>query len=531
MLDSGESDGNASRRLHSHNRSRGVPARKDIVHGIIFFYIQKFAQAATSGSASWLQLRQTVTTSSERYLPNQAYPDDEAVQLLQSLAEATDEPLPSLVERFGEFLGPHLVKVAGKHIDPQWRTLDLIENTESIIHTMVRATNPGAEPPVLEAVRQSPNELHLVYTSGRQLCMLAKGIMRGVARHYGEGITIEETSCMLNGDPFCCFVVQNQAHDTHTAKSPLSETIVFDPHSGEQLASGSGTFHSTQPFIERPSRDLPSSIGGFTIKSLIGHGGMGRVYRGHDSQLNRDVAIKLMHPSRAEDEVSRKRFLRESKATAAINHPHVITILQVGEHDRLPYIVMQHVDGPNLTDYREQCGGRIRIPEAVRIAREVTEGLAAAHETGLVHRDIKPDNVLLEGKQHRVRIIDFGLAREVDAEEARLTADGAVVGTPAYMSPERIGVEEVDAKSDLFGIGVLLYEMLSGRLPFEGKSMVSILAAIAQGKPPQLHTLAPEAPADLCDLVMQLLATDKADRPADAVTVAERLAKIETRLG
>jgi serine/threonine protein kinase len=192
---------------------------------------------------------------------------------------------------------------------------------------------------------------------------------------------------------------------------------------------------------------------------------------------------------------------------------------------------MQHVEGPNLSDYRNQCGGRVALADAVRIGRELAEGLAAAHENGLVHRDIKPDNVLLEGSKRRVRIIDFGLARDIDAEEARLTADGAVVGTPAYMSPERIGVEEVDAKSDLFGIGVILYEMISGRLPFEGKSMVSILAAIAQGKPPHLQTLAPEAPAALCDLVMQLLANNKADRPADAAQVAQLLADIERQLG
>jgi predicted hydrocarbon binding protein len=500
------------------------------VHGIIFFYIQKFTDIASSGT-TWSQLRQTVTASSSRYLPNQAYPDAEAVQLLQTLADATNEPLPSLLERFGEFLGPHLVKVAGRHIDPAWRTLDLIENTESIIHTMVRATNPGAEPPVLQTVRQSPNELHLVYTSGRQFCILAKGIMKGVANHYKETIDIEETSCMLNGDPFCCFVVQNDAHDTHSAKSPLSETIIFDRESGEQLSSGSGSWHQAHPFTERSSTDLPAMIGGFPIKNLIGHGGMGRVYRGRDTQLDRDVAIKLMHPSRAQDEVSRKRFLRESRATAAINHPHVITILQVGEHEGLPYIVMQHVEGPNLSDYRNQCGGRVALDEALRIGRELAEGLAAAHENGLVHRDIKPDNVLLEGSKRRVRIIDFGLAREIDAEEARLTADGAVVGTPAYMSPERIGVEEIDAKSDLFGIGVILYEMISGRLPFEGKSMVSILAAIAQGKPPHLQTLAPESPAALCDLVMQLLANNKADRPEDAAQVAQRLADIQSQLG
>jgi hypothetical protein len=501
------------------------------VHGIIFFYIQKFADAAAAGTTTWLQLRETVSSGASRYLPNETYPDGEAVGLLQSLAERTGEPLPTLVERFGEFLAPHLVKVAGRHIDPTWRTLDLIENTESIIHTMIRATNPGAEPPVLETVRNSPNELHLVYGSSRQLCVLARGIMKGVAKHFGESITIDETSCMLDGGPFCSFVVQDDSHETHSARSPLSETITFDPNSGKQQPVEAGGWQSAHPFVDRPAGEQPQAIGGFQIESLIGHGGMGRVYLGRDGQLDRQVAIKLMHPSRAADAVSRQRFLRESKATAAINHPNVVTIYQVGEHDGLPYIVMQHVDGPNLADYRITAGETVATAEAVRIGRELAEGLTAAHEHGLVHRDIKPDNVLLEGPNRRVRIIDFGLARELDSAETRLTMDGAVVGTPAYMSPERIGVEEVDAKSDLFGLGVILYELLAGRLPFEGKSMVSILAAIARGTPPALAELVPEAPQALTDLVMQLLAHDKADRPTTAAEVARKLAAIEQTLG
>lgn len=500
------------------------------MHGIIFFYIQKFADVATAGKTTWLQLRETFTTSATRYLPDKTYPDGEAVGLLQSLADRTGEPLPTLAERFGEFLGPHLVKVAGRHIDPSWRTLDLIEQTESIIHTMVRATNPGAEPPVLEAVRHSPNELHLVYGSSRQLCVLARGIMKGVAKHYGEAISIEETSCMLKGGPFCSFVIQDDSHETHSARSPLSETIIFDQHSGEHLPAEAGGWQSAHPFTERPSDSLPEAIGGFTVKGLIGHGGMGRVYRGHDSRLDRDVAIKLMHPSRAADEVSRQRFLRESKATATINHPHVVTIYQVGEHEGLPYMVMQLVDGPNLSDFRTAAGGKLATADAVRIGRELAEGLAAAHDHGLVHRDIKPDNILLEGATRRVRIIDFGLAQELDAADARLTVEGAVVGTPAYMSPERIGVEKVDAKSDLFGLGVILYELLSGRLPFEGRSMVSILAAIARGTPPALGELVVDAPRELTDLVMQLLAHDKADRPADVASVVRQLAAIEKTL-
>jgi serine/threonine protein kinase len=254
---------------------------------------------------------------------------------------------------------------------------------------------------------------------------------------------------------------------------------------------------------------------------------MGHVYRGFDTKLDRDIAIKVMHPSRAKDDVSKKRFLRESKTAASINHPSIVTIYQIGEHDGLPYIAMQFIDGPNLSEFRTQQGGLIPIPEAVRIGREISEGLAAAHEKDLVHRDIKPDNILLEGPDQHVRIIDFGLAHETGDTEGRLTVDNAVIGTPAYMSPERIGTDEVNAKSDLFGLGVILYEMISGKLPFDGKSMVSILAAISRGKPTAIDTLVPDIPQDLADLIMQLLSSERAKRPANANEVVRRLRAIE----
>ena len=158
------------------------------MHGLIFFYIQKFADSAAAGATSWSKLRSTVTTSHEKYLPSGVYPDAEAVHLLDSIAQSAHEPLPTIIERFGEFLAPHLIKVAGKHVEPDWTALDLIEHTEAIIHTMVRATNPGARPPVLDTVRQSPHELTLLYGSQRQLCGLARGIIRGIGKHYGEDI-------------------------------------------------------------------------------------------------------------------------------------------------------------------------------------------------------------------------------------------------------------------------------------------------------------------------------------------------------
>jgi tRNA A-37 threonylcarbamoyl transferase component Bud32 len=504
------------------------------VHGLIFFYIQKFADEASKGNTSWDAVRSSVTTTTNKYLPSGVYPDADAVQLLQSIAQSAGRTLPKILEQFGEFLAPHLVRVAGTHINPSWRTLDLIENTESIIHAMIRSANPGAAPPVLETVRQSPNELHLVYSSARRLCPLALGLMRGMAKHYGEEVSIEEPSCMLRGDPFCSFVVQSQGHETYAARSAVSDTIQFlkPEDSVAQTLAGPplplDPDHRLDPDNRSLDRDesMPATIGGYSVLKIIGQGGMGRVYLARDERLDRDVAIKVLHPSRARDRAARLRFLREGRAAAAVEHPHVMTIHQVGEENDLPFIVMQRLDGCTLTEYRERTG-RVPVAEALRIGREAAEGLAAAHKLGLVHRDIKPDNIFLVGPKRRVKIIDFGLARDAAEDGAKLTVDGAVVGTPAYMSPERIGEQEIDARGDVFGLGVILYELLSNRLPFEGKSMVSVLASISRGDPPQLRDIAPDVPEAVCNLVMRMMAHDKKDRPKTAADVADELAALE----
>jgi tRNA A-37 threonylcarbamoyl transferase component Bud32 len=510
------------------------------VHGLIFFYLQKFADVAAAGSTSWKGIRSSVTTTASRFLPSGTYPDADAVAILSTIADTTGRPLPSILEEFGHFLAPHLVKVAGQVVDPAWRTLDLIEHTEAIIHTMVRKSTPGATPPVLETVRQSPDELHLVYNSARRLCPLAIGLMRGIAAHYGETIRIEEPSCLLRGDPFCSFVIEHVATDTHEPRSPLTETLVFTPsveRAAADLAAGAGP---TAAFVDDVDADgmLPTTIGGYKVLATIGRGAMGQVYLAEDESLDRRVAIKVMHPSRANDPASRQRFIRESRATAAVEHPHVVTIHQVGEHRQgneqvgLPYIVMQCLHGETLAAYRATVG-RVPLSDALRIGREIAEGLAAAHRRGLIHRDIKPENIILEGPLREVKIIDFGLVRDigVDTPTAQVTVDGAVVGTPAYMAPERMGDSPVDARADLFGLGVMLYELLADRLPFTGTSMMAMLASIAHGSPIPLRSVAPDLPEDVSHLVMQMIAHDPADRPATARAVADAIAAIEKRFG
>jgi tRNA A-37 threonylcarbamoyl transferase component Bud32/predicted hydrocarbon binding protein len=504
------------------------------VHGLIFFYIQKFAETLNKAGGGKVPHRTTVSGVPRSFLPTKSYPDEDAVALLSSMAEANGDSLPALLERFGLFLGTHLVKVAGQHVDPSWKTLDLIENTESVIHTMVRATTPEATPPVIQTVRTAVDELQVIYTSSRKLCQLAGGIIRGVAEHYGEPIEISQDSCMLRGAPFCTFLVRLARPETNDSHASHVETLQLQPSADGHLSvSGDGPLVTGRAFDE----PLPTIIGGHRVLRLLGQGGMGRVYLARDELLDREVAIKTMLPSRADDPSARKRFLRESRAAAKVEHENVVTIYQVGEHplpghtNGLPFFVMQRLSGSPLTVVREQLG-RFPVREALRIAREIASGLHAAHAVGLIHRDIKPENIFLEGSNKRVKIIDFGLASDHCDDNMRLTVDGAIVGTPAYMAPERMSNKDViDSKADIFGLGVLLYEMLSGEFPFEGTSIVSMLASISQGNPQPLSERLPELPTDVATLVMQMIAREKAGRPASCEAIAQKIAAIEATLG
>ena len=484
------------------------------MHGLIFFYIQKFGDTLATG----VKKRLASPATAAPYLPSGVYPDADAVKLLGGIAEADGLPLADVVRRFGEFLAPHLVKVAGGLVDRSWKTLDLLEHTESLIHTMVRSSTPGAEPPVLETVRISSHELHLIYSSRRRLCWLAGGLVRGLARHYGETITVDETSCMHRGAAFCSFVIRRVARETQGTRHALNDTVTSD---------GKGSAGSLPVLVSGVDDDpLPDRFGAYDVLGLLGSGAMGRVYLARDRRLDRRVAIKVMHANLAGNTEARRRFLREGRAAAAVVHPNVLTIFDIGENEGRPFIVMHYLEGRPLSSL-------IGLPtppplaEVLRIGREIAAGLAAAHDKGLVHRDVKPDNVFLEGPDGTVRLIDFGLARSIDEGDASVTLAGAMVGTPSYMPPERIDGGGLDAASDLFGLGVILYELLAGTSPFDGTTVTAILAAISRGTPRPLADTAPHVPAPVADLVMRLIAHDKDHRPKDAHEVAEAIAELE----
>jgi tRNA A-37 threonylcarbamoyl transferase component Bud32/predicted hydrocarbon binding protein len=506
------------------------------MHGLIFFYIQKFAESLALGRTGQARLRTTVTVAGKTYLPSRGYPDEEAVALLANIAEAADRSLPDVLEDFGHFLAPHLLKVAGQHVDRAWRTLDVIEHTERVIHTMIRSTTPGAEPPVIQTVRLSPHELQLIYTSQRRLCRFATGIMRGLGDVFSEPVAVTEDACMLRGDPFCSFRVRIVAADTQDGCDGHAETAVLRSGPLASVGDAVDLVVATPPTTGDATDALPTRIGGHRIIALLGQGGMGRVYLARDEQLDREVAIKTLRPSRLDDGAARQRFLRESRAAAAVEHEHVVTIHQVGEEPLpgrphgLPFVVMQRLSGRALHEVRGESG-TLPVGEVLRIGREIASGLEAAHAVRLVHRDLKPANIMLEGPGRRVKIIDFGLAGGIDDAATRLTIDGTIIGTPAYLAPERIASGDVGSpRCDLFSLGVILYELLAGGLPFAGPSLIAMLAAIGGGRPRLLGEAAPHVPAEVADLVMRLIAHDPERRPADAAAVVAEITALERRL-
>jgi formylglycine-generating enzyme required for sulfatase activity/serine/threonine protein kinase/Leucine-rich repeat (LRR) protein len=274
-------------------------------------------------------------------------------------------------------------------------------------------------------------------------------------------------------------------------------------------------------------------LGGYRVLEVLGVGGMGIVFRAEDPQLKRQVALKAMKPAVATSRSAKDRFLREARATAAIEHDNIVHIYQVGEDQGVPFIAMQFLRGESLQD-RLARESRLRPAEVVKIGREMADGLEAAHRQDLVHRDIKPDNIWLEEGSGRVKIVDFGLVRSADSD-AGLTQAGTVMGTPRYMAPEQAQGQVVDHRCDLFSLGSVLYRAATGKAPFEGSNITATLIAVAQAAPKPVAEVDKEIDPDLAALIMRLLSKDRDARPQTAAEVSQQLAdigqKIDTRDG
>lgn len=251
---------------------------------------------------------------------------------------------------------------------------------------------------------------------------------------------------------------------------------------------------------------MPGRLGrleDYEVLEVVGSGGMGIVLKAQDTRLHRIVAVKVPAPELAANPRAHKRFLREAQAAAAVSHDHIVTI-HVVEEGRLPYLIMEFIDGPTF-QARIDRDGSLELKEILRIGQQIAAGLAAAHQQGLIHRDVKPANILLQNGVERVQITNFGLARATD--DVGVTRTREVAGTPQYMLPEQAQGKPVDARSDLFSLGSVLYAMCTGRSPFRAETTLASLRRVGDDTPRPIREINPDIPDWLGTGVTKLVAT------------------------
>ena len=254
-----------------------------------------------------------------------------------------------------------------------------------------------------------------------------------------------------------------------------------------------------------------SRLGPYEVHSLIGAGGMGEVYKAHDTRLDRTVAIKVLPAEKVTDPERGRRFVQEARAASSLQHPNIVTVHDIAQADGLDFIVMEYLPGKPLDALIPRHG--LRLTLALKYAVQVADAMARAHGAGIIHRDSKPSNVMVD-EHGQVKVLDFGLAKltdsagpEAGATRTR-TADGAILGTAAYMSPEQAEGKPIDARSDVFSFGSMLYEMLSGRRPFQGDSTASTIASVLREEPAPIGRVVEGLPRDAEKIVRRCLRKD-----------------------
>lgn len=286
------------------------------------------------------------------------------------------------------------------------------------------------------------------------------------------------------------------------------------------------------PSVEMPAFGPPKktgeigTLGKYRILKELGRGGMGGIYLGYDERLKRRVAIKVMLPKYAENALARERFNREALAAAQIKHENIVVIYDCDEWNGIPYIAMEYLVGASLDEFlkRNPITG---ISQALRVGREICSALAVAHKMGVAHRDIKPSNIWLEAPLGKAKVLDFGLVKWLNPlDEAKLTTSGAIIGSPAYMSPEQARGGKIDHRTDIFSIGAVLYRMVTGQLPFQGDNLMDLLLALGGKDPIPVTQLNPKVPQALADLIHKMLEKNPDHRPQKADDVAAALQKI-----
>jgi serine/threonine-protein kinase len=273
-------------------------------------------------------------------------------------------------------------------------------------------------------------------------------------------------------------------------------------------------------------------LGRYQLIEIVGEGAMARVYKAYDPEINRSIAVKLLKPQLASDAQYRARFLREAKGAGILSHPNIVTIYDVGVDGERPYIAEELVEGMTLADLM-RSGKQLSTHEIVEIGTQLARALDYAHRRGIIHRDVKPGNIMLVANTTQVKVADFGICRIDSGDSAELTqatALGDVLGTPNYMAPEQVMGQKVDARSDLFSAGVVLYKLLTGTLPFEGDSIITVAVKIAQTEAPTIDKLRSDVPLSLRRVVERSLRKQPDKRFQTGEEMAQALAAVGREL-
>jgi serine/threonine protein kinase len=266
----------------------------------------------------------------------------------------------------------------------------------------------------------------------------------------------------------------------------------------------------------------------YELEELVGTGGMSSVFKARDTLLERHVALKILHPHFTEDEQYVERFRREARAVASLSHPNIVTILDRGEDEGRQFLVFELVEGRTLAELLQEEGGRLPVRRALEIAIQVARGLGFAHEHGLVHRDVKPQNVILNG-DGRAKVTDFGIARSLEVQG--VTQSGAVLGTSNYIAPEQASGRPVDRTTDVYSLGVVLFELLTGEVPFPGESFVAVAMQHVSEPPPSVLEVRPDVPVRVARAVDRALEKNPAERFATMDAFAAELQACLAELG
>jgi len=508
------------------------------MHGTIFCVTKKFVES-NYGEKTWLDLLEQAGCPGMQFSPVQIYPDEYIGGIVGAACKALKvEPAP-LLRELGKFAAAELINFANHLLHPSWKTFEVLTNVETLIHTTIKFQNSKAQPANIQAFRVGENEIEVVYTSRRGLCALAHGIIEGIADYYEEAMTVEQITCTKDSNAFCTFSVKRITSvepdsNFFMEQLPESPSGSFEGHlNGETVVADIDAIKSATVFDNKNRSDLnfevssdlhdtnlPKNFGRYEILSLLGTGGMGSVLKARDIYLRRTVALKTLKAEVLKDSQV-QHFLEEARAMARISSPYVVQIFDVGETDGRPFIVMEYLTGRTLRAKIKE--GPMDVSTVIRLLSQITKGLDAVHLGGLVHRDIKPDNIMLFQDEQNCRLLDFGLSHEKYKNKEKANS---ISGTLEYMSPECLKGLPADYRSDIFSVGTVGYEMLFGSQVFRRFNTMDTIEAVKTFEP-EFASVDKYIPADLLQLLELMMQKDREKRMANCQEILERLKAIE----